>query len=167
MRSVSLTKVSYYHANGDELFRDVSAVFSDNKKVALIGGNVVGKTTLLNLIARARGADNIRPRKGSITGNASVCLLPQIADKDSRSGGERQQKMLSDAFASNADILLLDEPTNNLDLKSAAILEDALNQYSGALLLISHDELFAKNLRIDRTVDLFGRPAAFKTTAVL
>ena len=69
-------------------------------------------------------------------------------------GGERQSYLLARAFDSNAEILLLDEPTNNLDIKSISILEEALNQYRGAILLVSHDTIFAKNINIDRIVCL-------------
>lgn len=69
-------------------------------------------------------------------------------------GGERQSYLLAQAFDSNAEILLLDEPTNNLDIKSISILEEALNKYRGAILLVSHDAMFAKNINIDRIVCL-------------
>jgi ATPase subunit of ABC transporter with duplicated ATPase domains len=52
------------------------------------------------------------------------------------------------------DLLILDEPTNNLDIKSIGILENALNQYQGAILLISHDASFVKNFEIDKTFSL-------------
>lgn len=56
--------------------------------------------------------------------------------------------------AEQPDLLILDEPTNNLELKSIEILEDALNQYRGAILLVSHDEMFAENINIDTVVNL-------------
>ena len=56
--------------------------------------------------------------------------------------------------AEQPDLFILDEPTNNLELKSIEILEDALNQYRGAILLVSHDEMFAENINIDTVVNL-------------
>ena len=46
------------------------------------------------------------------------------------------------------DLLILDEPTNNLDIKSTMVLENALNQYRGAILIVSHDELFINRLHV-------------------
>ncbi len=72
------------------------------------------------------------------------------------SGGELLKATLATILGSpqQPDLLILDEPTNNLDIKSISILEEALNQYRGAILLVSHDAMFAKNINIDRIVCL-------------
>jgi ATPase subunit of ABC transporter with duplicated ATPase domains len=49
-------------------------------------------------------------------------------------------------------LLILDEPTNHLDVESIELLEQALNCYKGAILVVSHDFHFLKNINIDREV---------------
>jgi ATP-binding cassette subfamily F protein 3 len=66
----------------------------------------------------------------------------------SLSGGERSRLQLALLVLSGANFLLLDEPTNNLDIASAEVLENALYDFNGTVLVISHDRYF-----LDRTVD--------------
>ncbi len=65
----------------------------------------------------------------------------------SLSGGERSRLQLALLVLSDANFLLLDEPTNNLDIASAEVLENALADFNGTVLVISHDRYF-----LDRTV---------------
>ena len=62
------------------------------------------------------------------------------------SGGERNRLLLARLFARPANLLVLDEPTNDLDLETLELLEDLLLDYSGTLLLVSHDRTFLNNL---------------------
>ncbi len=64
------------------------------------------------------------------------------------SGGERSRLQLALLVLSGANFLLLDEPTNNLDIASAEVLENALADFVGTVLVISHDRYF-----LDRTVE--------------
>ncbi len=62
------------------------------------------------------------------------------------SGGERNRLLLARLFARPANFLALDEPTNDLDLETVELLEDLLLDYSGTLVLVSHDRVFLNNL---------------------
>ncbi len=62
------------------------------------------------------------------------------------SGGERNRLLLARMFVRPANVLVLDEPTNDLDLESLEVLEDLLIEYSGTVLLVSHDREFLDNV---------------------
>jgi ATP-binding cassette, subfamily F, member 3 len=98
--------------------------------------------------------DTIRRAADMSESNAIAFLLrylftyKQSGEKvRSLSGGERSRLQLALLVLSGANFLLLDEPTNNLDIASAEVLENALDDFVGTALIISHDRYF-----LDRTV---------------
>ncbi|MDC8012369.1 ATP-binding cassette domain-containing protein [Tahibacter soli] len=62
------------------------------------------------------------------------------------SGGERNRLLLAKLFAKPSNLLVLDEPTNDLDVETLELLEDLLGEYTGTLLLVSHDRDFIDNV---------------------
>ena len=62
------------------------------------------------------------------------------------SGGERNRLLLARLFARTANLIVLDEPTNDLDIESLELLEERLQDYTGTLLLVSHDRRFLDNV---------------------
>ncbi|MBI5877046.1 MAG: ABC-F family ATP-binding cassette domain-containing protein [Chloroflexi bacterium] len=71
----------------------------------------------------------------------------------SLSGGEKARLQMLKLMMGNANFLVLDEPTNNLDIPSAEVLEDALDDYGGTVLIISHDRYFLDRI-VGRVVEL-------------
>lgn len=68
---------------------------------------------------------------------------------DSLSPGERTRAALALLQARGVNLLVLDEPTNHLDLPAIEQLEEALESYDGALLLVTHDRRLLENVRLD------------------
>ncbi|MEW9124720.1 MAG: ATP-binding cassette domain-containing protein, partial [Thermotaleaceae bacterium] len=149
-------------------------------KVALIGPNGTGKTTLLREIFKNNHPSNevnkdltmayLSQNQGEIL-NESHTILEEFYDAgfktyqavrshisdygfeeeilnqkiESLSGGEKNLLQLAKVSASKADLLLLDEPTSHLDTYSQIALEKAIEDYNGAVLMISHDFYFIVN----------------------
>ncbi len=79
---------------------------------------------------------------------ADFLFAPQRAQAPVKmlSGGERNRLLLARLFAQPTNLLVLDEPTNDLDIESLELLEDTLQNYTGTLLLVSHDRAFIDNV---------------------
>ncbi len=81
--------------------------------------------------------------------NRHLFSYRQVHQKISQlSGGERSRLQLAQIVLTGCNFLILDEPTNNLDIPSAEVLETALNDFEGTVLIVSHDRYF-----LDQTVD--------------
>jgi len=161
-----------------ELFRGVTFELRRGDKVAVLGRNGVGKTTLLKAIlqqvayrgfidlgANVRAAYYAQEHEDlDLTSTvideirrASKLLDPQIRNLLARygfrgedvfkpvrvlSGGEKSRLALCKLFLTSGNLLLLDEPTNHLDTLTRELLEEALEDYPGTALIVSHDRYF-------------------------
>ena len=87
-------------------------------------------------------------RKHVMTYLGDFLFPPQRAEAPIKtlSGGERNRLLLARLFAQPANLVVLDEPTNDLDIESLELLEATLQDYSGTLLLVSHDRAFIDNV---------------------
>lgn len=170
-----LLKVSDYRVAFDDiLLQNVNFEIKANEKVALIGSNGTGKTTLLRDIF-SNNHPSIQIKENSKVAylsqlhsevlNESNTILEEFLDAgfqtyqdvnshlsnygfeeedlhltiSSLSGGEKNIIQLAKVAASNSNLLLLDEPTSHLDTYSQLALEKAIEDYQGAVLMISHD----------------------------
>lgn len=167
------------------LSRDLNFKVMRGQKIAIVGSNGIGKSTLLKTIA-----SKIEPLHGSFALGHQVSLafftqdqldvfdhdtsilqnilnqIPQATEKQARhilgsflfrgddvfkpvgvlSGGEKSRVGLAALLLQKANFLLLDEPTNHLDMTSAEILANALDEYEGTLLFVSHDRSFIQSI---------------------
>ncbi|KTD53025.1 ATP-binding cassette domain-containing protein [Legionella quateirensis] len=107
------------------------------ERIALIGDNGSGKSCMLKIIKNL-----MPPSEGYVdyADNLTVSYVPQLINgHDTASGAERFNRALTQALTENPDVLLLDEPTNHLDTKNRQSLMRLLAQYTGTLIIASHD----------------------------
>ena len=182
---VSVEDLSMSFGN-NRLFSNVSFEIKRGEKVAIIGPNGIGKSTLFKIILNELKPDfgkvvlgvNVNPGyydqehhelddKNTIfdeihnaypnmtNGEIRNVLASFVFTEDdvfktigTLSGGEKGRVSLAKIMLSKSNFLILDEPTNHLDMYSKEILEDAINNYDGTVLYISHDRYF-----IDKTAE--------------
>ncbi len=162
------------------LFEDLNFTVKRGEKVAIIGNNGTGKTTILKILNQLLVPDSGAFHLGSKVHigyydqehhvlHMEKTVFEEISDDypkltnteirnllaaflftgddvfkkiSALSGGERGRVSLAKLMLSEANFLILDEPTNHLDITSKEILEEALNNYEGTVLYVSHDRYF-------------------------
>ena len=191
-----------YKSYGDKkVLNGISFKVNKGDKIAIIGGNGVGKTTLIEILMK-----NLEPDSGSVKWGQTVhtTYFPQntteILNSDEKlyewiqgfnkdwhideirkclgrmlfsgeeqekkvsscSGGEKHRIMLSKMMMDSANFLVLDEPNNHLDLEAIIALGEALHQYRGNVICVTHDreliDSFANRIikiKDDGTIDDF------------
>lgn len=186
---VKAEHVTYTYPDAtNAVIKDFSTIISRGDKVALIGPNGVGKTTLLRLLL-----GELSPQVGSIKDGTKIEVayfdqLRNVLDEEKSvrdnvadgndtveiggvrkhvvgylkdflfdpermnmtvntlSGGERNRLLLAKLFTQPCNVLVLDEPTNDLDVETLELLEAQLVEFSGTVLIVSHDRAFVNNV---------------------
>lgn len=174
---IRLENVSVGYGDAPVLTK-LNLMIADNERIALLGRNGNGKSTLAKLLA-----GELKPMSGTLFKSAKLkvgffnqhqneslpadetpvsfmsALMPEQTEAqirsylaqfgleaekaitmiDKLSGGEKVRLVLGKICLAKPHLLLLDEPTNHLDLKGREALIEALNQYNGSVILITHD----------------------------
>ncbi len=133
---IQLIDISLYFSE-KLCFEEFNYQIHTGERIALIGDNGTGKSSMLKIIKKL-----IPPNDGLVmyADNLTVGYVPQLINHaDSISGAERFNQALTQALIQNPQVLLLDEPTNHLDQKNRRSLMRLLQQFSGTLIIASHD----------------------------
>lgn len=128
--------------NGRPLLRDLNLGLGAGERVAIVGRNGTGKTSLLHVLAGL-----IEPQHGRVSCTGARHLVPQLTVGTGLSPGEHRRLLLQAGFERAPAFLLLDEPSVDLDDEAVHWLAGELQRYDGACLLVSHDRRLLRLFR--------------------
>ncbi|KTD53466.1 ABC transporter ATP-binding protein Uup [Legionella santicrucis] len=118
-------------------FSDFNSHILYGSRIAIIGRNGEGKSTLLKIL---QGTYTHYDGTLILPNDLRIGYLPQLIENDSSfSGGERLNRALTKSLSLDPNLLLLDEPTNHLDNKNRRALIKHLQYYTGTLIMVTHD----------------------------
>ena len=178
--------------DGNEIIRKFSLKVARGERIAIVGSNGVGKSTLINMLTGKVPPDSgkvkmgtdlypaifdqnreildddlslwenltsdpitnvsnasdqvmVRGRPRHVMGYLKEFLFSEIQARmpvGALSGGEKARLMLAKILSKSSNLLVLDEPTNDFDLETLDLLQEALDEYLGTVILVSHDRDF-------------------------
>ena len=157
--------------NGRTLIKDFSYNFQRGERVGIVGGNGIGKSTFLNLLADSdnpavKRGESVRIgyyRQSGMEFRPDDTVLETVRDTrllerflfphemwnnriDRLSGGEKRRLYLLTVLMQEPNVLILDEPTNDLDIVTLNILEEHLLDFKGTMIIVTHDRHFLDRL---------------------
>ena len=154
--------------SGDIVFNGSVCKFNNIRESEAAGIAIIHQELALSpylTIAENIFLGNERAKGGVInwdeTNEKAKQLIAQVGLKEKHTAlikdigvGKQQLVEIAKALSKNCELLILDEPTNPLDLRSLEAVEAVLKAYDGALLVVSHDEMFLESIGVSRRAEL-------------